>query len=68
MRQLTIEASSLQSARSFHAALSTFRPHLEEDPIGVYTVRVSFDSDRDILRVLRTLATHVAERDQQSLG
>lgn len=64
MRTLTIEAASLRSARDSHAALSRFRPHLEESPTGVYTVSVSFHEDRDILRVLRALETYVAERDE----
>jgi hypothetical protein len=65
MRTLTIEASSLQSARGFHAALARFHAELEQNNHGVYFVKVKLGGDQDILRVLQALEAHVAEREHR---
>ena len=61
VRMLTIEAVSLASARGFHDALVGFHVELEQSD-ATYTVRVKVGSDRDIIRVLKALETHLLDR------
>ena len=67
MRTLSIEATSLASARGFYAALSEFGPEILDEQ-GNYTVSVRFQTDRDIIRVLRALELHVETRGSVAVG
>jgi hypothetical protein len=61
MRDLTIQAASLRSARRIQAALEGFNPELIAEP-GRYWVSVDLRGC-DVAAVLSALQHHVAERD-----
>ena len=62
MRRLTIEASSLASARGFYAALGDFEVELESTPDQRYIVTVGIRNDADVVRILRALEEHAESR------
>ena len=64
VRRLTIEASSLASARGFYAALTGFRVELELTPDDRYIVTVGIRNDADVVRVLQALERHAEARSR----
>jgi hypothetical protein len=62
VRRLTIEASSLASARGFYSALGDFNVALEPTPDQRYIVTVEIRNDADVVRILRALEEHAESR------
>jgi hypothetical protein len=62
VRRLTIEASSLASARGFYAALTGFKVELELTSDDRYIVTVGIRNDADVVRVLQALERHAEAR------
>jgi hypothetical protein len=67
VRTLTIEATSLASARGFYEALASLGAELVDDVNGTYEVRIPLDGkDSTIVTVLQLLEEHVATRGGSS--
>jgi hypothetical protein len=64
MRSLSVEASSLESARALHSALAEFHPELSGSEDEGYRVTVELGSfDRKVISVLDAIEEHVSIRN-----
>jgi len=63
MQRLTIEATSLESARGFYAALTGFEVELIEAEDGIYRIRPTLGGgDKNTLSALTAIERYVADR------
>ena len=63
MQTLTIEAASLESARSLYEALKDFEVELTEAEDGSYRVKLTLGrGDRDTLAALNAIERYVTDR------
>jgi hypothetical protein len=63
MQTLSIKATSLESARAFHVALSAFQAELVEAEDGTHVVNIALTgSDQEIIALLNALESYVSHR------